>query len=183
MPTEKSQKTNSSQAKSTPSSSSDSKPKQGQTAPETSQESQAPTPPAKGTTEGSQQPEANQRPEARTHAPRRQTMGLEDLAALKYAQAVEPETIKHMDGNTDTSYRMPEIEQNMVHVELDLVLPYDPATGKRKSAPYVQKYWPAEYLASRERGGFAGYKVRVLHKPAELERLEAQAARKKQATE
>lgn len=106
-------------------------------------------------------------------------MSAEQLSDLKYAQAVEPETIEMMAGNVDGSYEFATEEENMVHVEMDVILPYDPATGQRRSAPYVQKFWPGEYMKAQERGGHAGYKVRMLHKPAALEAMEAARAKKK----
>ena len=83
-------------------------------------------------------------------------------------------------GNVDASYAFPAIESGMVHVSMDVLLPFDAATGQRHSNPFVQKFWPQEYLTAETTGGFAGYTRRMLHKPQELERLEVLEAKKKQ---
>lgn len=106
-------------------------------------------------------------------------MDKEAWSELKYKQAVEPESIEMMAGNVDEEYQLPVHEKNMVHASMDLILPFDPATGQRATKPFIQKFWPKEYHEGVERGGFAGYNVTLLHKPQALEQLEIAAAKKK----
>lgn len=123
--------------------------------------------------------EAPDRPVDQAKAQKRSLKKGESLDKLKYSQSVDPDSIKHIKGNVDSGYELPDYEENLVHVELEQRV-FSQQTGDKLSEPYIQKYWPQEYADIVERNGLAGYTVTVKHRPAVLDQIEkAKAARRK----
>lgn len=72
------------------------------------------------------------------------------------------EPIEMMDGNGEGDYRLPIVERDMVHIEMEAKL-FDKETGKKLSRPKVVKFHSAAYDNMLKKEYFRGYSVRVLH--------------------
>lgn len=75
------------------------------------------------------------------------------------------EEFEMVTGNADDDYQLPVHEQHLVHVRLDNPQ-YDTKTGAKLSQDFIQKFTPREFELSLNVGGFAQYKVTILHDPS-----------------
>lgn len=106
-------------------------------------------------------------------------MSKDQLEELKFKQATAPEEIECICGNVDDTYEFPEHELNYVHCVVRENMGFDPNTGERLGQDVIQKFTPAEYHRMVSNATLIGYDITVLHRPAELELMEAAAAKKK----
>lgn len=86
---------------------------------------------------------------------------LAEVTELQYKQ-VNNLPLDTMEASEDKNVKIFSHEKHLVHVELENP-EFDRLTGEKKSVPFVQKFYVAEFNKMVKDGAFKGMKTRIVH--------------------